>query len=53
MADPVVQAVATEVVTVKAKVIAFAKTHTPTAIGAVVGFGAAKLGIFGLIWKLI
>lgn len=53
MTDPVVQAAVVEVATVKSKVIAFAKTHTPTAIGAVVGFGAAKLGIFGLIWKLI
>ncbi len=57
MADQIVTAAETavkaEVVTVKSKIVAFAKAHVSTAIGAVAGYGAAKLGILGLIWKLV
>lgn len=42
-----------EVATVKSKIVAFAKAHVSTAIGAVAGYGAAKVGILGLIWKLV
>ena len=57
MADQIVTAAETavkaEVATVKSKIVAFAKAHVSTAIGAVAGYGAAKLGILGLIWKLV
>jgi hypothetical protein len=57
MADQIVTAAETavkaEVVTVKSKIVAFVKAHVSTAIGAVAGYGAAKLGILGLIWKLV
>jgi hypothetical protein len=58
MTDPVVTeikaAVAAEVPTLKAKVVAYVKAHaTPTVIGTVSGFAVAKFGILGLIFKVL
>jgi hypothetical protein len=49
MADPIVNAVKADAVSIKAKVVAFAKAHVPTVIGAAAGFAAAKFGVIGFI----
>jgi hypothetical protein len=52
MAD--VAQVETEVKTVGAKVVAYVKAHaTPTVIGTIAGFAVGKLGVIGLLWKLL
>ena len=44
---------ATIAATEESKVLAFAKAHVSKLISAGVGFGVAKLHVFGLLWKLI
>ena len=61
MADPipaevakVEAAVVAAVPTVKAKIVAYVKSHaTPTVLGTIAGFAAGKFHVVGLIWKLL
>jgi hypothetical protein len=46
-------AVKADVAAVESKVVTFAKAHAPAVIGTVAGFAVGKLGLIGLVWKLI
>lgn len=46
-------AVKADVAAVESKVVTFVKAHAPAVISAVAGFAVGKLGIIGLVWKLI
>jgi hypothetical protein len=52
MADPVA-VVKADVASVKAKVVAFAKAHVPTVVGASSGYLAGKFGLIGLLFKVL
>lgn len=51
--DQVKAAVAAEAATLKSKVVAFVQAHYSKVVSAVAGFAAGKLGIIGVIWKLL